>query len=315
MKLAVIIPSYKVKKHILGVLNGIQSNVSRIYVVDDACPEQSGKWVQENSKDTRVTVLYHQENAGVGGAMKTGYLQAMKDGMDIMVKVDGDGQMDPTLIDRLAHAILKGDADYVKGSRFYYEGDRHGMPWLRVLGNSGLTFLLKIASGYWSVSDPTNGFTAIHRTALSFVNLDKISNSYFFESDLLCRLYLVKAVVRDFPMKAKYGDEESSLNISRVLFEFPPKLIRRFIKRFLYSYFFREINIASFYFLFGFGMLLFGFIFGSINWFYYSTHGDAAPTGTVMLAALPILLGLQLVLSGITYDIFLEPKNAIQEVH
>lgn len=218
---AVEIPSYKVKAHILDVIKGIDDSVSIIFVVDDACPEHSGAFVKANCKDPRLHVLTHSVNKGVGGAVMTGYRAALAAGATVVVKLDGDGQMDPALIPELISPLVYGEADYVKGNRFQTLYAIRQMPTLRLIGNAGLSFMSKMSSGYWSIFDPTNGFTAIHRVALSRVDLTHVAERYFFESDLLVKLGDIGAVVVDFPMASKYGDEVSNLTIHAVFFGFP----------------------------------------------------------------------------------------------
>jgi glycosyltransferase involved in cell wall biosynthesis len=221
--IAVVIPCYKVSRHILSVLANIGKEVAIIYVVDDKCPEGSGLLVQAQCHDPRVRVIFHDINKGVGGATISGYRQAVADGATVAVKIDGDGQMDSGLIPMFVHPILSGHADYTKGNRFFDIELLTSMPRLRLFGNSVLSLVSKVASGYWDIMDPTNGFTAIHTTVLKHLSLDKLDERYFFESDMLFRLNVTRAVVQDIPLEARYGDEESSLNIARVAREFPAK--------------------------------------------------------------------------------------------
>jgi dolichol-phosphate mannosyltransferase len=304
MQVAVTIPCFKVKAHILGVLSEIGDCVDRIYVVDDCCPEFSRKYVVDNQSDPRVKVIFHGRNKGVGGATCTGYKAALDEGIDIVVKLDGDGQMAPELIPKLIKPLLDKKADYSKGTRFHSLRSLQAMPFMRKLGNSCLSFVSKAASGYWNIMDPTNGFTAINRAALQQMELDKIHQRYFFESDMLFRLATIRAVVRDVPMEAIYADEESGLKIRKVLFEFPPLYIKAFLKRLGYNYFLRDFNVASLEFLVGLILLVFGVTFGGYQWMVSVQTVLYASTGTVMLAVLPIILGFQLLLSAITFDIY-----------
>jgi dolichol-phosphate mannosyltransferase len=315
VKVAVIIPSYRVLSHIKGVIKAIGPEVSAIYVVDDCCPESTGKAVKEANLDPRVKVLFNDKNLGVGGAVITGYKQALKDGCDVMVKLDGDAQMDPGLIPLFIEPIIAGVADYTKGNRFYDIEKVRQMPAIRLFGNSGLSFINKIVSGYWSIMDPTNGFTAIHKTALSLIPVDKLSQRYFFESDMLFRLGTTRAVVIDIPMEAKYADEKSNLSIQRVLFEFPPLYLSRFIKRIIYGYILRDFNLASIEFFLGFILLWFGVIFGATAWHASSVTNVAATTGTVMVASLPIIVGIQLLLSAIGFDLSNQPTIPLSVKH
>lgn len=311
MTVAVVIPSYKVKKHILQVISEIGSEVHQIYVIDDKCPENSGKYVEENCTDKRVKVLFHEKNKGVGGAVKTGYKKAYASGADIMIKLDGDGQMEPSLISKFIVPIKKREADYVKGNRFYNLNTLRKMPKLRLIGNSSLSLINKFVNGYWNIMDPTNGYTAIHRNAVKFLPLEKISNRYFFESDMLFRLQVAKAVVVDMPMDAKYADEESNLSIKKVLFEFPPKYTVRFFKRLFYTYFLHDFNVATIELISGSILFIFGCLVGIIHWLASINTGTPATTGTVMLAALPVILGFQLLLSGLNFDMQNIPKQPL----
>jgi dolichol-phosphate mannosyltransferase len=312
--IAVVIPCYKVKAQILSVLEQIGPEVSVVYVVDDCCPQGTGRFVRQNSKDPRVVVLHHEKNQGVGGAMITGYKQAISNGHSIAVKIDGDGQMDPRLLTRFVQPILEGRADYTKGNRLYSPELLTSMPFIRLFGNAGLSFMTKVSTGYWNVMDPVNGYTAIHTKVLRVLPLDKIDRGYFFETDILLRLNLVRAAVVEIPMQSKYEDEESNLKISRILFEFPAKHFQAGTKRFVYTYLMRDFNLCSLQFIFGALLFAGGSIFGLAKWWEFSHLGVAAATGTIMLATLPIILGFQLLLAAVGYDIINVPRNAVHPV-
>jgi dolichol-phosphate mannosyltransferase len=309
LKVAVVIPSYKVRAHILGVIASIGQEVSRIYVVDDCCPEQSGDLVETECSDARVRVIRHIRNQGVGGAVATGYKAALVEQMDVMVKVDGDGQMDPALIPHFLAPIFAGEADYTKGNRFFNLEEIHAMPKIRLFGNAVLSFMTKISSGYWDIFDPTNGYTAIHRGVAEQLPFDKISKRYFFETDILFRLNTLRAVVVDVPMDAMYGDEVSNLKISSIAGEFLMKHARNFGKRIFYNYYLRDMSLASLELPIGIVMLVFGVLFGGYHWAMSFKTGLPAPVGAVMLAALPILMGLQLVLAFLGHDIASVPRR------
>jgi dolichol-phosphate mannosyltransferase len=314
LPVAVVIPCYRVRRHLGSVISALRGRVDHIYAVDDCCPESSGHYIAETFSERSVTVLFHAANQGVGGAMVTGYRQALRDGHQIVVKLDGDGQMDPRYLPALVAPILRGDADYTKGNRFFDLRLLRNMPNLRLFGNSCLSFVNKLSSGYWDIMDPTNGFTAIGRAALERLDLDLIEPRYFFESDMLFRLSLIRAVVRDVPMRAIYGDEKSSLRIRRVAVEFPCKYMVRAVKRFGYLYLLRDFNMGSLHTLFGAPLILFGLAFGIRHWVESVRSGIPATTGTVMLAVLPIMLGTQLLLSAIGYDIGNRPTEPLQKL-
>lgn len=312
IEIAVVIPTYKARNHILEVINEIGPEVARIYVVDDCCPDGSGDFVVANCTDKRVSVITHTVNQGVGGAVMTGYKAAIADGMDILVKIDSDGQMDPALIMDFVDPIVNGEADYTKGNRFFDLEKVRTMPKIRLFGNAVLSLMSKFSSGYWNLFDPTNGYTAIHADVARHLPFDKISRRYFFETDMLFRLNTLRAVVIDVPMNAKYGDEVSSLRISNIIGEFFAKHVRNFMKRIFYNYYLRDMSIASFELPIGLLLLNFGAIYGGYYWFDSAQANVTTPAGTVLLAITPILAGLQLVLAFFSYDISSVPHRPVK---
>ena len=302
MNLVLVIPCYKAKQHILGVIAEVPAMFSHIIVVDDACPENSGK-IAASSQDARLVVLYHKENKGVGGAMISGYKKALELGADIVIKVDGDGQMDLTQAPKLIAPILEGRAEFTKGNRFQDFAALKAMPKLRLFGNSALSFMLKAASGHWRMMDPTNGYTAISRVLLERIDLDNLAKRYFFESSLLIELGIVGAKVVDVPIPARYGNEQSSLSILKVLFDFPPKILKGLLRRIFYRYFIYDFNMASIYMLLGLPLMLFGLIFGSYEWLLSVRTGVVRSAGTVMLGVFPLIIGFQMLLQAIAIDI------------
>ena len=313
-KIGVVIPCYKVSQQIENVLAQIGPEVSKIYCVDDACPEQSGSVVSKYmGKDPRLVLLNHTKNMGVGGAVITGYKAAINDNVDIIVKIDGDGQMDPSMVPKIIAPIVSGEADYVKGNRFFDLEGVQAMPFMRRIGNAGLSFFSKISTGYWSLFDPTNGYTAIHAKVANVLPFNKISKRYFFESDMLFRLNTFRAVIADVPFKAIYQDEKSNLNIWKALFVFPFLHTKNFFKRLFYNYFLRNFSFASLNLLWGFALQVFGLSFGLIKWHESTQRGVATATGTVMIAALSIILGFQMVLNFFNFDMSETYRNPIHK--
>jgi dolichol-phosphate mannosyltransferase len=303
IKLAVVIPCYRVKKHILHVLEQIGPEVHAIYIVDDCCPEQSGRYALHHSKDPRLTVIKNAQNMGVGGAVMSGYQRAILDEATIIIKLDGDEQMDPRLIPQLISPILLGHADYTKGNRFFNLEKLREMPNIRLFGNALLSLLSKLSSGYWDIFDPTNGYTAIHADVARHLPFEKISRRYFFESDMLFRLNTLRAVVVDVPMDANYGDEVSNLKVSKIIGEFLVKHSRNFFKRLFYNYYLRNMSIASIELPLGLMLISFGTIFGGAEWVHHAHLHTPTPTGTIMIAALSSLMGLQFIMAFLNYDI------------
>jgi dolichol-phosphate mannosyltransferase len=299
---AIVIPAFKVSEHIVKVVESIGPEVNKIIVVDDACPESSGNLLQESITEPRLEVIYHSVNKGVGGAVKTGYKRALELGYEVVVKIDGDGQMDCSKIRDLITPILTNQADYTKGNRFFEIEAVQKMPKIRIIGNLGLTFMTKFSTGLWHIFDPNNGFTAIRSNILKKLNLEKIDNRYFFESDILFRLNLIQARVSDVPLPALYGQEKSNLRINRVLIEFPLKHGRNYMKRIAYTYYIRDFNLASIELPVGVFLSGFGLILGGYSWIHGIVTATPTETGRLILIAMSILAGLQLVLAFLSYD-------------
>ena len=311
MKIAVAIPCYKVTQHVMGVIAAIGPDVCRIYAVDDACPDASGKFIEEHNTDPRVSVLYNPENRGVGGAIVTAYKAAIAEDMDIVVKIDGDGQMNPALLPHFVRPLLRKRADYTKGSRFYRPESVQGMPPMRLFGNAVLSFLTKVSCGYWNIMDPTNGYTAVRTKVLKELPLDKLESRYFFETDMLFRLYTIRAVVKDVPMDSVYADEESNLKIGKVLPEFLRKHLSRLGRRYAYNYLIRDFNVGTIYSLVGAALVLGGTLFGLLHWIMSNQKNLPASSGTVMLAALPIIIGIQCLIAFMHFDVDNVPNEPL----
>ena len=313
LRIAVVIPCYRVRDQVLDVIARVPPYVQDIFCVDDKCPEESGNLIERSTTDPRVRVIRNPKNLGVGGATMAGYREALIAGADVVVKLDGDGQMDPLLISALIWPILTGFADYTKGNRFYDTESVAAMPRGRLFGNAVLTFFAKVSTGYWQSFDPTNGFTAIHSTALRRLPLEKMANRYFFESDMLFRLNTIRAVVCDVPMRAVYGTERSNLRIGAIVVPFLIGHFRNAIRRFAFNYILRDFSIASTQALIGMPALLFGVTFGAVKWSQSIASGVPASSGTVMVSALPLIVGLQLLLAALGYDIASVPTTPLQK--
>jgi glycosyltransferase involved in cell wall biosynthesis len=308
IKKAVVIPSYNVSRTIKDVVLSIPEFIDDIIVVDDKCPQSSGKEA-ERLQRKNVLVLYHERNTGVGGAVITGYKKALELGSDIIVKMDGDGQMDPAQISKLITPIMSDEADYTKGNRFHDFNALKSMPKIRLFGNSALSFLVKFASGYWNIMDPTNGYTAVHRRVLEKLNLDRLSKRFFFESSMLINLNIVNAVVRDIDIPARYGDEPSSLHAGKALLQFPPRLFTGLVKRIFLKYFLYDFNMASVYLLLGLPLFAGSVLFGVSEWVDSILTGNPKSAGTIMLVALPIIVSFQMLLQAISIDIGSVPRK------
>ncbi len=305
-----VVPCFKVKAKVLDVIARAPAWIEGIVCVDDACPEGSGDYIEANSKDPRVVVVRLAKNQGVGGATLAGYREAFARGGQVLVKVDGDDQMDLRYVSHLVAPILLGEADYAKGNRFTSVSHLASMPGVRVFGNASLSFAAKLSTGYWNIFDPTNGFTAIEGQVASMVMEKRISRRFFFETDLLYHLGTLRAVVRDVPMPARYADEVSNIRIGAIVGPFAFKHARNFLQRVLGQYFVRDFHAASLELVFGLFSVLFGVGY-AVHYLTVRSHGQAASAGVVMAAALPVILGVQLLLQALNFDVLNVPSRPI----
>ncbi|WP_046745267.1 glycosyltransferase family 2 protein [Kordia zhangzhouensis] len=309
-KIGVVIPYYNAAQHIENVVRKLPDYIDKIIIVDDCGREPIPESLVSLAKvGERLVIVKNKKNAGVGGATKNGFLKAIELELDYVIKVDSDDQMDSKFIPDLLQPLIDKKAEYAKGNRFKDFKALRQMPFIRKIGNLGLSFLTKAASGYWNNFDPTNGFFAIEVALLKKLDFTNIHRDYYFESSLIAELYFHDARIKDVPMPAHYGDEKSTMKVWKIPFIFIPKLTKTFVKRMVKTYFIYDFNIASIYLLFGLPMFIFGVVYGIYNWIYYHNLGEFTPTGTIMLITLCIILGFQLLLQAIQYDILRAPKS------
>jgi len=310
MIVSVVIPCYNVAVHIEEVIRNLPASISWIIVVNDCSKDDTETILLRLAKENeKIIYIRHEVNQGVGGAMLSGYKKSLELKSDFTIKMDGDGQMDADYIPALLKPLVEDKADFTKGNRFRDLKALRAMPISRRIGNMGLSFIIKAASGYWNIFDPTNGYTAIRNDILKIIDFDSVHKRYFFETSMINELYYANAVIMDIPMKARYGDEVSGLSRTRTLFEFPPKLFVAFLKRVVLKYFLYDFNVASLYLLIGVPFFVGGAVFGWVNFEKYAFNNIPAPTGTVIFPTLFIMLGFQLLLAAISYDITNYPKR------
>ena len=295
--IAVVVPCYRVAEQIARVIQGIPGWVQTIVCVDDCSPDDSSERLSR-LKDPRVVLIKHQHNQGVGGAVVTGYEESLRRGADIIVKMDGDDQMDPRHLPALIEPLLDGRADYTKGNRWADPRQLQTMPGVRRFGNLGLSFAIKLCSGHWRIFDPCNGYTAIRASVLRNLPLSRLARDYYFETSMLVELNVVCAVVQDVPIPARYADEKSSLRIGRLLWRFPGALLRSLLHRIWQRHFVRDFGPCAAFLSSGLVLAGWSVLFGGWHWWQSVWTGTPASAGTVMLAALPFLMGFQLLLQA-----------------
>lgn len=305
-KIAVVIPAYKVSEHISELIREMPDFVDRIFVVDDACPEKSGRAAE--GLDSRVSVIYREQNGGVGAAAKAGLSEALDQNADIIVKLDGDGQMSPLLIEPLILPIVRDQAELSKGNRFSSAKNLEQMPKIRIFGNAMLSVSAKASTGYWGMIDFSNGFIAISGTLARDIKISKLHNRYFFESDLLFRAGTRMTTVAEIGMRARYGGEKSNLSLPRVALTFPFLHLRNTIKRIAYKYYGASWSIASFELPLGIVSIVVGTFLGVSFWQESAVSGNPSTAGQVLLTAFPLIIGTQLLLSFTNYDVSVAPQ-------
>jgi glycosyltransferase involved in cell wall biosynthesis len=306
-RVAVVVPAFNEESLILGVVASVPDFVDHIIVVDD-CSTDRTRQVVEEACDPRTTLLMTDRNAGVGGATVAGYEKALALDASIVVKMDGDGQMRPEHLYRLLDAIADEGYAYAKGNRFLDPEFLPQMPRHRLIGNIVLTFMTKLATGYWQIFDPQNGYTAINAETLRGLDLSRLHSRFFFENDVLFQLSLRDARVKDLAIPSRYGAEVSSLSAIQSAITFPNLLLRRFFSRVWFKYVIRDFSPVALFLFTGLLLLAWGVTFGAVIWVHSIQTSRAATTGTVMLSVLPVVLGFQLLLQAIVLDIQHSPK-------
>ena len=306
--LGIVIPYYNASAHIGIVVAKALEYSDNIVIVNDKSDEKLPKHLLGT---LGVNVINSLVNLGVGGATKLGftYLQNL-DNIKVILKLDADDQMDTAYIPEMFDSIISGNSQFVKGNRFRDFKALKKMPFLRRFGNLWLSFLSKAATGYWNCFDFNNGFLAISTKTLRLIDKDSLSNNYYFETSLISSLYYQRATIKEIAMPSIYGDEKSNMKIYKMPIHFTINLLKSFFGRIWKTYFVYDFNIGTLYLLFGMPLFLGGVIFGGYNWYHYSSINQFTPLGTIMISALLIILGFQLLLQAVQFDIFLTPKKS-----
>lgn len=311
-KIGIVIPYYNASAQIENVVQKALQYSDHIVIVNDKSPDTLPESLDKLSE--KVTVIVLPKNLGVGGATKKGfsYLETVTS-VTVVVKLDADDQMDTNYIPKLVDPILNGTHDFAKGNRFRDFKALKTMPWTRRFGNLFLSFLSKVATGYWNCFDFNNGFFAISKESLQLMDKGPIANNYFFETSLIAELYYQRAKIKEVAMPAIYGNETSNMKVFHMPFLFSINLFKKFISRIWKAYFVYDFNIGTLYIIFGHLLFLAGVVYGGVNWYEYASKDVLTPFGTIMISALLIILGFQLILQAVQFDIINTPKEKRNE--
>jgi glycosyltransferase involved in cell wall biosynthesis len=302
-RVAVVVPAYNEEQLLAATVAAIPAFVDRIFVVDDASKDATAARAREAATaDGRVEVIEHERNHGVGASIATGYRRAIAERVDVTCVMAADGQMEPGDLASLVEPVARGEVDYAKANRLFTGQAWRLIPRHRYLGNAVLSLLTKIASGYWHVADSQSGYTAIRREMLELLDLERIYPRYGFPNDMLVRLNVWNARVRDVPSRPIYGiGERSGIRLYRVVPAITWLLLRRFFWRLGAKYVIRDFHPLVFFYVLGFLMTLVGLVLGVVETV-LRLKGNDLPVATIVLVALLLISGSQFTLFAMWFD-------------
>lgn len=299
-RIGVVVPAYCEERLIGETLSGIPKYVSKVYVVDDCSPDSTPDIIK-GMKDPRIVYIRHEVNKGVGAAIVTGYKKALEDEMDVVAVMAGDNQMDPEQLPRLLMPVIDGKADYAKGNRLLSKDLRKGMSAWRSLGNFMLTMITKIGSGYWHITDPQNGYTAISRRALETMDLDSVYTYYGYCNDILIKLNAFGMRSIDVAMPARYGNERSHIKYSRFILKVAPMIFGGFLWRLKTKYIVLDFNPLVLFYASSMLLIPSGAVLGS--WAAYQTlAGHYVSPNYLLFTAFVVFWGMMALLFAMVLD-------------
>lgn len=301
--IGIVVPAHNEETQIECTLRTLPDFVDRVIVVDDCSEDATGRIVQGVAEqDSRVSLIRHPGNRGVGGAISTGYIWCRDNDIDVAVVMAGDGQMDPADLPILLDPVVEDRVDYAKGNRLVTGEAWKRIPHARYLGNSALTFLTKIASGYWHVTDSQTGYTALNKKALRLLPLEDIYPRYGMPNDFLVTLNIYNMRVADIPVNPIYGiGEKSGIKCGRIIFRLSLLLMKLFCRRMVQKYIIRDFHPLIFFYTFGLLLFVPGALFGLDLLITRLAGTPVAPT-SALFAMLLFVSGLQLLLFAMLFD-------------
>ena len=302
-RIGIVVPAYNEETQIERTVSTMPEFVDSIVVVDDLSGDGTREIVESLSqKDKRIILIKHSRNGGVGKAISTGYLWCRDNNIDIAVVMAGDGQMDPVDLPNLLDPIVEDRADYTKGNRLITGEAWKKIPRVRYLGNSALTLMTKIASGYWHVTDSQTGYTALNRKGLHLLPLEDIYPRYGMPNDFLVTCNIFNMRVMDIPINPVYDiGEKSGIRISRVIFSLPVLLFRLFRKRMIQKYIIRDFHPLIFFYCFGFLLLVMDIPLVFRLFYYWATVGVIFKVNALAILFCTFM-GMQSILFAMLFD-------------
>lgn len=309
-KIAVVVPAYNEEILIKDTITSVPDYIDRIYAVNDCSTDKTAEIVEALAKDDqRIRCINHEKNGGVGAAIITGYRRALEDQMDVIAVMAGDNQMDPAILKSFLDPIIEGKADYTKGNRLLSPGFRKGMSSWRYFGNSVLTFLTKVSSGYWQMVDPQNGYTVVSSEALEKIDLDSVYPRYGYCNNMLCKLNVQGLRVMDINHPARYGNEKSKIRYGSYIVKVSNLLLSDFLWRLKMKYTVMGFHPLVFFYLFGVALSILGLLGGLYSLYYkFILSGPIFEKG--ILALLTFIMGVQFLLFAMIFD--MQHENGIR---
>jgi glycosyltransferase involved in cell wall biosynthesis len=297
---AVVVPAWNEEVLVASTVSGVPAFVDRIVVVDDGSTDRTAQRAAD--ADPRVEVVSHERNLGVGAAIVSGYRRSLAEGTDVTCVMAADGQLDPEDLEHLARAVAVGECHYAKANRLFTGQAWKLIPRTRYLGNAVLSFLTKIASGYWHVADSQSGYTAIDLASLRLLDLDRLYRRYGFPNDMLVHLNVYDRRVRDYPSRPIYGvGERSGIRLRKVIPRMSWLLLKGFFWRLRVKYVIRDFHPLVFFYAFGILMTVCGLALGILETV-LRIMGNTVSVATVVLVALLLIFGAQFTLFAMWFD-------------
>jgi glycosyltransferase involved in cell wall biosynthesis len=304
MRVAVAIPAFNEERLIAKTINSMPDFVDCIVVTNDGSTDRTLEVLHGLADECKaLVVLDNERNRGVGYTVVRGLKEAVSREMDLVAVMAADAQCDPAYLSEMCDALIDEKLDYVKANRFMHLTALQAMPPFRRAGNIVITLLNKFATGYYTIFDSQNGYGVFHRTALERLPFELIGERYDYENTLLIAMSMINARIKDHPVPAVYGDEVSTIRLLPTITRALKVVWTGFWKRIYYKYVIFDFHPIALLLFGGLLMTAVGATFGLVLAGLRIFGGDSPSSGTVMLAVLPFLTGLQFLLTALIMDV------------